>query len=474
MGDDRRRDELPDISGVFQIDENDIPAGLIKKPKEPQRRVSSYRSDTVLSREPEGSGSRRAAASEENRRGYAARQRAEYEEEQRRARSEQRAAYEEENRRGQATRQREDYYARQKSYGADGYAEEEDADAPPLKRQAAQYEARRAYRASRHDDLYADSRREDPRWGSDRRENEYEAEDDYRENNRRRGMTRENARRDDPRVQRQNQSREEALRRQQRQKAMQKRRLLRMLPGILIPALIVIAVIVIVVTLRVNRTPKIVVATAGDSSVENYTPFDAVAVNDPSGTDEDRVYAVFVCNNYDSLGIADGNKVNLVFPDGKTVPGGVTQIMKKDASDPLLELIGAALPQTSVSPEENHVVVVLPDDSSACTEGEKMEAQVVTEASANVLAVPVTALRTEGAQIYVWVYKETGLSKKIERRDVTVGVISAEKAEIREGLKSGEKVVVGSNRKPDELINGMRVRLEEAPVEITAAPAAEG
>lgn len=462
MADDRRRDELPDISGVFQIDESDIPAGLIKKPKEPQRRVSSYRTDAVLSRETEGTGSQRAAASEENRRGYAARQRAEYEEEQRLARARQRASYSEENRRGQATRQREDYYERQRGFGSGEQTgeNEEDYSDPPLRRQAAQFEARRAYRASRHEDLYSDSRREDDF-----------PEDDDREDARRQDRRRTDANRDYARGERTSATREEAMRRQQRQRAMQKRRLMRVLPGILIPALIVIAVIAVIIALKVNRTPKIVVATVKDSSVENYTPFDALAVVDPSGTDEDRIYVVFVCNNYDSLGIADGNKVNLVFDDGRTVSGGVTQIMEKEATDPLLETIGAALPQTSVSPEENHVVVVLPDDSSACAEGEIMQAQVVTEASANALAVPVTALRTEGATIYVWVYKETGLSKKIERRDVTVGVVSAENAEITSGLKSGEKVVIGSNRLPDELLNGMRVRLEEEPVEITAAPA---
>ena len=460
MADQNRRDNLPDISGVFNVDESDIPAGVIQKPREPQRRVSSYRSDPVMSRPSEQTSSRRAAASEENRRGYAARQRAEYEEEQRRARAEQRAAYTEENRRGYAARQREDYYEEARGRASDRYAEEDDAYEQPVRRAAAQASADRAYRAARHEDTYADRRREreaDRRYGSLRR---YEADRAY-----------DGDRRQYARAERMDDAREEAMRRQQRQRAARKRNLRRMLPGVAVPVLIVIAVVAIIIAAKVNRTPKVVVAKAADASVENYTEFDAVAVRDPSGTGEDRVYVAFVCNTYEEAGIADGSKVNLVFPDGSVVLGGVTQILNAQAKSPLLETIGAALPQTAVSPDENHVVLVLPDDSSACEEGATMRAQVVTEESANVLTVPVTALRTDGAAIYVWVFKETGLSKKIERRDVSVGLVSADSAEITEGLKSGEKVVVGSNRMPAELVNGMRVRLEDAPEATTAAPA---
>jgi RND family efflux transporter MFP subunit len=71
----------------------------------------------------------------------------------------------------------------------------------------------------------------------------------------------------------------------------------------------------------------------------------------------------------------------------------------------------------------------------------------------NVLTVPLQAVHLSGeSKGSVLIVNDSG---RIERRDVTLGIQTADKAEILDGLTEGDEVVLGEQDqyKPDELVS---------------------
>ena len=89
-----------------------------------------------------------------------------------------------------------------------------------------------------------------------------------------------------------------------------------------------------------------------------------------------------------------------------------------------------------------HVEVDYPNSDTAVTPGLYAEIKLPIATHARVLAVPVQALsarRDASAKIYV--LRNDG---KIEARGVKLGIVTATKAEVREGLREKEMVVMGA------------------------------
>lgn len=90
------------------------------------------------------------------------------------------------------------------------------------------------------------------------------------------------------------------------------------------------------------------------------------------------------------------------------------------------------------------VYVQVPNSANALRGGTSATGQVVTQAIAGALIVPMAAVRqtTEGAPPFV--YRIAG--GKLERADVAVGVTDESRGvtEIRSGLKPGDRVVIGN------------------------------
>ncbi len=76
----------------------------------------------------------------------------------------------------------------------------------------------------------------------------------------------------------------------------------------------------------------------------------------------------------------------------------------------------------------------------------------------NALAVPRGAVRIEGTRRYVYAVEEEGLGTRLQKREIKVGIASATKYEVLDGLKGGERVALPGDV---ELRDGMAVHVAE-------------
>jgi multidrug efflux pump subunit AcrA (membrane-fusion protein) len=76
----------------------------------------------------------------------------------------------------------------------------------------------------------------------------------------------------------------------------------------------------------------------------------------------------------------------------------------------------------------------------------------------NALAVPRGAVRIEGTRRYVYTVEEEGLGTRLQKREIKVGIASATKYEVLDGLKGGERVALPGDV---ELRDGMAVHVAE-------------
>lgn len=228
--------------------------------------------------------------------------------------------------------------------------------------------------------------------------------------------------------------------------------------GILLGALAVLLVILLAAVLH-KPTPQVLIDRVKEATVEASFTVEAALIQDPAGTGEDRLYAVAVLSEAEAAAAQEGGKATLVYPEDKTVTGIVSSVLEEPADSTLLETLGTLLPELTVPAEGLTLAVILPDDPAAVEGGDVVSAQIVTETSRQVLTVPRGALRADGSEVIVWVYNTKGMTKKLERRVVTVGLLSDTNAEIASGLETGEAVVIGSTLGPESLKNGMKVKL---------------
>jgi HlyD family secretion protein len=84
-----------------------------------------------------------------------------------------------------------------------------------------------------------------------------------------------------------------------------------------------------------------------------------------------------------------------------------------------------------------------------------VEVKIQVRQANQVLTILRAAVRSQGAQHYVFVYND----EKVHRKDVTLGIASATKYEVASGLSQSDRVVIPGDT---ELKDGMEVRVQEA------------
>ena len=222
------------------------------------------------------------------------------------------------------------------------------------------------------------------------------------------------------------------------------------------------AAVILIVLLTVafhKPVPQILTENVREAAVEASFTVQAALIQDPLGTGEEYLYAVAALTPEEAASVQENSKVKLVYDDAKTVTGVVSAIRTEPADSSLLETLGTLLPAFTVQEDGVTLAVMLPDDPAAVLGGDVVSAQVVTAESRQTLTVPRRALRTDGTDVYVWVYGAKGAGKKLTRRTVTVGLLSDDAAEITNGLEKGETVVIGCTLPPTDVKDGMKVKI---------------
>lgn len=97
------------------------------------------------------------------------------------------------------------------------------------------------------------------------------------------------------------------------------------------------------------------------------------------------------------------------------------------------------------------VVIDVPDAPRALGDGYRLEASIAVWQGSNVLTVPASALLRAGDHWQLLV-ADDGRAK---RRDVTIGHIGGGTAEVLNGLRAGDRVIVFP---PDDIEDGVRIR----------------
>jgi len=107
-----------------------------------------------------------------------------------------------------------------------------------------------------------------------------------------------------------------------------------------------------------------------------------------------------------------------------------------------------------------HTEVDVPNPKRLLVPGIFAEADLVLEQKNDVPTVPLQALNHEGDKTTVYVVDSSG---KIEDRPVTLGLETANNAEVLSGLKEGEQVVVSdrSGLKPGRMVRPQEVQLTQ-------------
>jgi len=101
--------------------------------------------------------------------------------------------------------------------------------------------------------------------------------------------------------------------------------------------------------------------------------------------------------------------------------------------------------------------------------GTPVQVEIDAEQHVNVVLVPIEAIVREGEETAVFVAKDD----KAERRAVVIGIVDARHAEIREGVKAGEQVIVhGQAGLPDGATITTEKPADEKPAD--EKPAGEG
>ena len=264
----------------------------------------------------------------------------------------------------------------------------------------------------------------------------------------------------------------ERVRQQKKEERIKRRRATLIRIGV-VAALILVLVVAVAVLVSNAKRPVVSLRAAETADLSRHYDAAATVVNDPLGTGTDRLYAVFVENDYDVYGLEKGQSARITNNEGRTISGIVESITKENSDSGLIEKILHLITDAGVATNANYTVVVLPDDPTAVAEDMPVTVSVILEEHPEALAVPNAAVRLADGQAYVWLYRSFG--KKLIRQDVKTGFSSDGKTEIAEGLDKGDLVAVEWSCDEAELHSGIRVKAsaEQDPegTSVTAAPA---
>lgn len=213
---------------------------------------------------------------------------------------------------------------------------------------------------------------------------------------------------------------------------------------------VLIGTMVIRAVIANSKKPVISVEKAVVDSIERSYSSDAAAVKNPFGT-----YAVLIDNDYDIHFLEKKQTAEVTLTDGTLLNGTVDKIQEEDQEGSFFDKIANALlgerPETSVYT----VYVSVNDPEGLMKDGDKVSVKIFTKKVDKAVLVPSSAVFTEDAQSYVWLYHS--MKKVLSRQDVTVGISADGRTEILSGISKGDTVMTESNS--EEIYNGVKVKL---------------
>lgn len=223
-------------------------------------------------------------------------------------------------------------------------------------------------------------------------------------------------------------------------------------------ALIVLLAFVLVIRAAVMGGKKPVVS-LGEVTRETLTAhYDAEA--SILALDENdynlSIYAVFVENDYDIYSLQKGQRVVVNVNENTSIAGVVADIKKEDSDSVVIARLMNILSGGSYSTASNYTVYIALDDISNAELNTPVSVTVTTGIAENVLTVPSDVIYQDGPQSYVWVYKSFG--KKLVRQDVTVGLETDGRSEIKKGLSQDDIILVSVSGENTELYDNIKVR----------------
>ena len=122
------------------------------------------------------------------------------------------------------------------------------------------------------------------------------------------------------------------------------------------------------------------------------------------------------------------------------------RIMNPAGGDPI-EAVVIARPAAVEAGSVSAPVRLRPASATGLTVGLPVQVEIMGPEHTGVVVIPPAAIVREGAAAIVLV---VGADSKAHRKEVEVGVVTADAAEIRKGVAAGEKVIVrGQNGLPD-------------------------
>jgi HlyD family secretion protein len=131
-------------------------------------------------------------------------------------------------------------------------------------------------------------------------------------------------------------------------------------------------------------------------------------------------------------------RVSTIGPNAKTFTGRLISLSPQ-ATPPNSEEGGAAAMSGGGSDSQARVnaTAILDKPSGILIPGSQVSVEVVLQRRQNVLTIPLEALQ-QGDRPFVWIQDQNG---KAQKREITLGLQGLTTAEVKSGIKSGEKIV---------------------------------
>ncbi len=223
-------------------------------------------------------------------------------------------------------------------------------------------------------------------------------------------------------------------------------------------ALVVILALVLAIRAAVldHKKPTVTLTQVARETLTSHYDADGSILMQATDEYTASYYAVFVENDYDVYGLQKGQRANVQLNDEVAVSGVVSDIRKEESDSAIISWLISVFSGASYSTASNYTVFIALDESSYIEENAPVHVTVTTGIAENVLCVPSGAVYKEDGQHYVWVYKSWG--KKLQRQDVSVGLETDGKTEIRSGLSEDDFVVTDVLGDNTELYDKVKVK----------------
>ncbi|MCH5197620.1 MAG: hypothetical protein J1E34_01830 [Oscillospiraceae bacterium] len=224
-------------------------------------------------------------------------------------------------------------------------------------------------------------------------------------------------------------------------------------------ALIVIAALALVIRAAVlnGKKPVVNLEQVARETITAHYDAEASILSEDGENYSLNFYAVFVENDYDVYGLQKGQRAVITLSEGDTVTGVVADIKKEDSDSGIVSKLMNILSGGSYLAASNYTVYISLDDTSNILLNTAVNVTITTGIAENTLTVPSDAVFKDGSQYYVWVYKSFG--KKLRRQDVTLGLETDGRTEIKKGLSEEDLILKSISGENTDLYDNIKVRL---------------